>query len=104
MTFIDDEAQLAYHQAPTLLQMACQIFEDHCYEYQKSVELIDLMDSEIALLGVLGLTSEQCDALISKMNVQFRRTDGEPTCANFNEDFGIFRLYVTKPEDLEYLT
>lgn len=104
MTFTDEDSQLAYHQAPTLLQMACQFFEDYCYQHHRGVELIDLMDSEVALLGVLDLTDEQCDQIISTMNHQFKRKDGEQTCEKMNNDLGVFRIYVTSAQDLEYLT
>jgi len=103
MTYIDEESRLEFHKSNSLLQMVCQIFESFCFIQGLMPEFIELLDEDTALLGLPNAEEAQAEDLMQKINSQFLRIDGALTCSMMDKEWGLFRIFVTKPGDLLYV-
>lgn len=102
MLYTDDESRDAYHKAPLLLQVVCQILESHMARFGHQVELIDTEDHEgthSAFVGCYDAHSDELYEAALQINKNFQRKDGKVTCIVEAEEVKLLRIMVTKAED-----
>lgn len=100
MKYTDEESRLTFHKSNSLLQLVCKMFESFCFLHVVEPEFIDLIEDNRALLGVPSIEVEQAHDIIEKMNQQFPRVDGFPTCKLLDDELNLFEILVTSSADL----
>lgn len=103
MIFTDEEARHAYHKAPVLLQVACQVLESYVATHGVQLELVDSEKRGGFWIAAVCITdqmdAEALEDAISSTNKTFTRTDEWHTCQLENDEVGLITVRVTDAAD-----
>lgn len=103
MIYPDDDSKSEFARTTQMLQVIVSIFETNLFVYGREAEMIDIMNDNQVFIGVPNLHSQIMEDLKEKLNAQFKRKDGLPTCdIQEPEEYGIFRFYATSLNDLSF--
>ncbi len=103
MLFTDEESRHAYHQAPVLLQVVCQVLETYLASHGIQLELVDTDRRGGMWLAAVAIDSSiQEEAIldvIGRVNANFARTDELETCVLENAEVGLLSVRITETSD-----
>lgn len=107
MLFTDDAARHAYHKAPALLQVVCQVLENNAANYGLQVELVDCERNHGMWVAALALSDEipeeALTQLVAHTNQHFKRTDEVPTCQIESAEVSLLSIRVSDRSDFSML-
>lgn len=103
MLYCDEETRHAFHQAPALLQVVCQIFESALAKRGQQVEVFDMDVADdmaiVALLRAENASPDDIEAAAEEANHMFLRNDNLPTVLPHDKEQGLVIVRVTDSSD-----
>lgn len=103
MLFDSDETQHSYHQAPVLLQVACQVLETHFAAAGVQLQLIDcekLGGMWTAAIAIASDTHELVfEDIVARTNQAFLRADEVETVTIEDTEAGLMSVRVSDAKD-----
>lgn len=102
MNFVDEEERLAFHKANTYMQLLAQTFESLCFEYGIQVTVIEVIDSNNAVIGA-ALEDDAALAVLDKFNKLYGRTRNDPSLHLLDAEDSLWLVHGDEGKNLKNL-